>query len=122
MLGVYLVWMAAARMEEAGATCEAPVVVEVLNGCGVGGIAEDIGGLLSEHGCDIMFVGNADDFEYRETVVVDRSGDRSKAVDVAHVLGEKPIVFQVSGSSFVDVTVIIGDDLGAAPPAVGFGR
>lgn len=115
ILVVYLVWVVGARIESAGVICETPIVVEVLNGCGVGGLAEDIGELLGEHGCDVMFIGNADDFRYEESVVVDRSGDRSKAVEVARVLGEKPVVRQVSGSSFVDVTVVVGNDLAEIP-------
>jgi hypothetical protein len=116
ILAVYLVWVAGTRIETAGVICETPVVVEVLNGCGVNGLAEDVGWLLSENGCDIMFIGNADDFQYDESVVVDRSGDRSKAIEVARVLGGKPVVCQVSGSCFVDVTVVVGNDLAEILP------
>lgn len=118
MVAVYLVWTAATDVGGGRIICEAPVVVEVLNGCGISGIADDVAGFLSDKDFDVMFVGNAGDFGYRETVVVDRSGDRSKALEVARVLGRKPVVYQVNSSSFVDVTVIVGTDLPRGiPPA-----
>jgi hypothetical protein len=122
LLAVYLAWTAVAQMERAGLICEAPVVVEVLNGCGTRGVADGVGGFLSDRSFDVMFVGNADDFGYCETVVVDRCGDRSKALEVATVLGRRPVVYQVSSSSFVDVTVIVGEDLAGVDLPAEFGR
>jgi hypothetical protein len=91
--------------------CEVPIVVEVLNGCGVVGIANDVGEILIEEGCDVMFVGNADDFDHGKTLVVDRSGDRSKVQAVASVLPGSGVIYQVSSAFFVDVTVVVGSDL-----------
>jgi hypothetical protein len=90
---------------------EAAVVVEVRNGCGVSGLGERVAGYLRDGGFDVIFVGNAEDFEYAETMVVDRSGERAKAREVARHLGGIPVVQQISSGTFVDVTVVIGRDL-----------
>ena len=108
---VYFAWTTLSQTVSQGSVCEVPIVVEVLNGCGVGGIAREIGEVLIDQGCDVMFVGNADDFDHRETLVVDRSGDRSKAHTVASVLPGSGVIYQVSSAFFVDVTVVVGSDL-----------
>jgi calcineurin-like phosphoesterase len=99
------------RLDEAGLTNEATVVVEVLNGCGRGGIGEKVCEFLSRQGFDVMFVGNADDFEYDRTLVVDRSGDRSKALGIADLLGAGTVITQTNPSSFVEATLILGRDI-----------
>ena len=111
---VYLALSTAIRLKQDCPPCEVPVIVEVLNGCGVGGIAENVAEGLRSQGFDIMFVGNADDFDYEDTLVVDRSGDRDKARAVAMALGESEMIRQVRSAFFVDVTVIVGSDM--APP------
>ena len=108
---VYWAWIGVSQMEWAGHGCEVPVVVEVRNGCGVRGIAEEVREFLSDRGFDVMFVGNADDFSHDETLVVDRSGDRSKVLAVAAALGASGVIYQVSSAFFVDVTVVVGSDL-----------
>jgi hypothetical protein len=111
LIAVYFVWVTLSQIGEADPVCEAAVVVEVLNGCGVGGLADEVGDFLRDNGFDVMLLGNADDFTYSETLVVDRSGDRSKAFSVADALGSVQVIQQVSEASFVDATVIIGSDL-----------
>jgi hypothetical protein len=115
MMVVYFALAAFVGSGDRACVCEVPVVVEVLNGCGVGGIAQDVGEILIDRGFDVMFVSNADDFDYGETLVVDRSGDRSKALAVASALPGSTVIYQVSSSFFVDVTVVIGQDLAASP-------
>jgi hypothetical protein len=111
MIVVYMAWTALSQTGSRRSVCEAPIVVEVLNGCGVGGVAREVGESLIDQGCDVMFVGNADDFAHRETLIVDRSGDRSKAHMVASVLPGSAVIYQVSSAFFVDVTVVVGSDL-----------
>lgn len=111
MVIVYLGWVAIGERERGDPTCEMQVVVEVLNGCGVRGMGERVSEALRDRGLDVMFVGNADDFRYAETLVIDRSGDRSKVREVAKALGGPPVVYQVSDASFVDVTVVVGSDI-----------
>lgn len=111
MMGFYCAWIVLSQIQMFGRACEVMPVVEVLNGCGTGGIAGEVGGLLADQGFDVMFLGNADDFHYDETVVIDRSGDRSKAHAVATALGGSPVVYQVSSAFIADVTVIVGSDM-----------
>jgi hypothetical protein len=114
LLAGYLAWAAMSRTGRAGRVCEVPVIVEVLNGCGLPGIADRVAERLRDGGFDVMFIGNADDFNYASTLVVDRSGDRSKALAVACAVGDASVICQMSSAAFVDATVVIGADLAAA--------
>jgi hypothetical protein len=103
----------ATRLDIADFTGEGSAVVEVLNGCGSRGIADRVCELLIARGFDVMFVGNADDFLYDRTLVVDRVGDRSKATAVAEVLGASAVISQQNSASFVETTVVLGKDMTA---------
>ncbi len=91
--------------------CEVPIIVEVLNGCGVSGVADKVAAGLKGEDFDVMFVGNADDFNYKETLSVDRSGACSKAIAVARALEVENVIQQVRESFFVDVSVVVGSDM-----------
>ena len=93
--------------------------IEVLNGCGIKGIALKFTDFLRRNGFDVIETGNytllgmrKDDyyFDMRETIVIDRSGKVSPAEDVARILGTDNIIKQFSSDLMVDVTVIIGKD------------
>jgi hypothetical protein len=111
IVAVYMAVSVVARLTHRGSVCELPIVVEVLNGCGRPGVAEQVASHLRGQGFDVMYIGNADDFDFAETLIVDRAGDRDKAHAVAAALGEAPVVYQVSSAFFVDVTVILGEDV-----------
>jgi hypothetical protein len=108
---IYIAISTGLGREDPDQECEVPVIVEVLNGCGVSGVADRVAARLREEDFDVMFVGNADDFNYEETLIVDRSGACSKAVTVARALGVDNVVQQVRESFFVDVSVVIGSDM-----------
>ncbi|MCK4547986.1 MAG: LytR C-terminal domain-containing protein [Candidatus Eisenbacteria sp.] len=86
------------------------VIVEVLNGCGAGGAARTVARVLREHGFDVVRIGNAEDFGYTHTLVIDRSGARQKASRVARSMCCTRVVTQVADDAFLDVTVILGAD------------
>jgi hypothetical protein len=109
---VYLAVSVLSQLHQRGTLCELPVAVEVLNGCGRAGIADKVASHLRDLGFDVMGVGNAEDFEYAETLVVDRTGGRDKARAVAEALGQAPVIYQTSITFFVDVTVVLGSDVG----------
>jgi len=118
-LAVLAGWLAhdtVAGLDAPGGTNEVTVVIEVLNGCGRGGIGEKACEFLMSHGMDVMFVGNADDFQYERTLVVDRAGDRSKAQGIVELLGTGSVITQVNPSSFVEITLVIGRDLVQVAP------
>ncbi len=93
--------------------------IEVLNGCGIKGIALKFTDFLRRNGFDVIETGNytllgmrKSDyyFDVRETIVIDRSEKLSPARDVARILGTDNIIKQISSDLMVDVTVIIGKD------------
>jgi hypothetical protein len=91
------------------------ISVEILNGCGVDGAA----GVLRDHLIDAKFdvvdYKNADNFFYNNTYVIDRIYlDKRNAIKVARRMQVKSdyVIPQISEARKVDVTVIIGKDLG----------
>jgi hypothetical protein len=84
--------------------------VEVLNGCGEKGVAERVTDWLREEGFDIVFFGNANSFDYEESVILDRSGRPEFAGEVAKVLGCDSIERRFDDHLLLDVTVIVGGD------------
>ncbi len=115
---IYMALSVVPHLTHRGPVCELPVVIEVLNGCGRPGVAEKVASHLRGCGFDVMYVGNADDFGFTETLVVDRTGDRDKAHAVAAALGRAPVVCQMSSAFFVDVTVVLGDDVTTSYAAI----
>lgn len=88
------------------------IQIEVLNGCGISGIANSFTGLLRENGFDVVETGNFDHFNLQETIVISRSGVLDNAKRVASALGVKEInvIREESPDFYLDVTVVIGHD------------
>lgn len=86
------------------------LTVLVLNGCGVEGIGQRTARHLRSLGLDVIDFRNADNFDYTETIVVDRTGDLASAVGVARMLGVGNVIQQIPETPLVDVIVIIGAD------------
>ena len=53
---------------------------------------------------------NADNFEYLETIVVDRAGDLDTAATIARRLGVGNVIQQIPETPLVDIIVIVGAD------------
>lgn len=85
--------------------------VDVRNGSGIPGAAGRLTEFLREAGFDVVDFGNADRFDHERTMVVDRIGDPRRAREVAAALRGVPIETDPDSSLFLDVTVVIGDDL-----------
>jgi hypothetical protein len=88
------------------------VKVEVLNGCGINGLARIVGNRLRSTGFDVMTLDNADRFDYPESIVIDRLGSPDEADRVAEALGISNRIQQIVPDPFriESVTVIIGKD------------
>ena len=86
--------------------------VEVLNGCGKDGIAQQVGQHLRSLGFDVMTWTNAGSFNYPESMVIDRVGNPGYARQVAEALGIQNQIQQIIADPFriEQVTVIIGRD------------
>jgi len=88
------------------------IQLEVLNGCGVSGIADRFTDFLRSNDIDVVKTGNYIQFDIDETIVIDRIGNKSNALYVANLLNVKEgnAITQINNDYFVDVTVIIGRD------------
>jgi len=113
LLAGYFAYHTARQLDQIDSASEVSVIVEVLNGCGRGGIGDRASEFLTDKGFDVMFIGNADDFQYDQTLVIERSGDRTKAAAIAEALGVGQVILQSNRSSFVEVTVVLGKDIAA---------
>jgi hypothetical protein len=88
----------------------ARIRVQVRNGSGIPGAAAQVTEYLREAGFDVVDFGNAEGFDEPRTVVIDRVGDRDRALEVAAVLRGVPIRSEVDTSLYLDVTVLVGRD------------
>ena len=90
-----------------------PVKVEILNGCGVSGIANVFSNFLERKQYVIVNVDNAPDFNYRKTIVIDK-GTRDKALvdrlrsDLG--ISDAEVLPVHNDQSTSDATIIIGAD------------
>jgi hypothetical protein len=84
--------------------------VEVLNGCGVAGLAREVTDFLRLKSFDVVNVGNAETFDFPETMVVDRVGNMPAAWRVARVVGVDNVIQQKDEDLLLDVTLILGRD------------
>lgn len=90
--------------------------IEVLNGCGVSGIAARAQEFLREKGFDVVNVENARGFDYEETLVIDRGGDVGIARALARALGTENVIRQVRPDLVLQATVILGKDYRTLKP------
>lgn len=88
------------------------IQVEVLNGAGVSGLANDFTSTLRRNGFDVVQTGNFDNFDIQETLVISRTFNTSNAERVARALGiqEKNILIEASEDFYLDATIVIGSD------------
>ncbi len=90
----------------------AMIQVEVLNGCGISGVADKFTDFLRKHHFDVVQEGNYRSFDVDNTLVIDRTGNKQVAEKVAEALGvkKKNIIQQVDKDYLLDVSVVIGRD------------
>ncbi len=110
--------------EEIAILDENPVVewskirIDVLNGCGVRGIAAQAQTWLKRNGYRIRLAENADRHDYDKSLIQDRSGNMAAARELALVLNiDQSQIIELDGSPspFVDLTVVIGKDYKRLP-------
>lgn len=83
--------------------------LEVLNGTGEKGLAHTAKRGLLLRGIDVIEVGNADHFDYEESVLI----TRKKGADVAllgKIIGCDNVVEQIRDDTLEDATLILGND------------
>lgn len=88
------------------------IQLEVLNGCGVPGLANDFTSTLRKSGFDVVETGNFKNFDMQNTVVIARTFDAENAERVAEILGisEENVFIEASEDFYLDATVVIGSD------------
>lgn len=90
-----------------------PLKIEVLNGCGVNGIATKFANNLAYQNYQVVNKGNADHWNYEYTILVDLKGaENEKAVEqLRKDIGiQKEDVILMREESDADVQLIIGKD------------
>ncbi len=89
-----------------------PIKAEVVNGCGIEGLGDELTDLLRFNKIDVIQSGNYFQFNVDNTLIIDRSGNVEKAKKVAQIIGvpEQQIIQQINPSLFLDVTVLTGKD------------
>ena len=101
------------QVETSDSSLQSGVIqVEVLNGCGVTGIADKFMDLLREKKFDVVNLGNYRSFDIDKTIVIDRSGKIKNAEYLAEVIGidKWNVIQQKNKNYFLDVSLIIGKD------------
>lgn len=88
------------------------IQLEVLNGCGVPGLASQFTTTLREFGFDVVESGNFDNFDMNESIIISRNGNMESARKIAQALGipEERIIIEKSPDFYLDATVVIGSD------------
>jgi hypothetical protein len=88
------------------------IQVDVLNGCGVGGVGDRFTDFLRNNGIDVVKVGNYISNDVGESLIIDRTGNLANAYKVAKTLGIKNenVIQQLNKEYFLDVTIVIGRD------------
>ncbi len=104
-----------ALANEAAPTQSGPRIrLEVLNGTTVSGLARRTADLMQSFGFRVVNIGNAQQQDQQQTVVIDRRGDRSAAERAAAAINAQRIEVQagefVPGPEDPEVTLILGED------------
>lgn len=94
------------------------IQVEVLNGCGVSGVADKFTSFLRNSKYDVVNVSNYTSFDVERTMVIDRTGNIANARKVAESLGikETNVLQQINDDYFLEVSLVIGKDFSKLKP------
>ena len=102
-----------------GSSAPGTIQLDVLNGCGLPGAGTSITAYLRARGFDVVEYRNYRNFDVRESLVIDRAGNRENAEKVAYALGIRKgnIIQQINQDYYVDVSVLIGRDYPTLKPS-----
>ncbi len=95
------------------------IQLDVLNGCGLPGAGTSLTAYLRARGFDVVEYRNYRNFDVRESLVIDRAGNRENAEKVAYALGirKSNIIEQINQDYYVDVSVLVGRDYPTLKPS-----
>lgn len=88
------------------------IQLEVLNGCGVSGLATKFTDFLRTNGFDVIESGNFHNYDVQESFVIDRTGNKQHAHQLAKALGinQSNVIQQISPNYYLDATLVLGAD------------
>ena len=95
--------------------------VEILNGCGIKGIAAKTSDFLrSKHRIDVVRSENADKFDYSKTIIIGRNEELDKILSISKAfdisINNTNHIRHVPDETLgVDVTIILGKDINSFP-------
>jgi hypothetical protein len=97
------------------------IQLDVLNGCGVSGVADRFTDYLRAHNFDVVQIDNYISFDVDETFVIDRIGNKANALKVARSIGieNAKVIQQLNENYFLDVSLVIGKDYYKLKPITG---
>ncbi|MBN2187899.1 MAG: LytR C-terminal domain-containing protein [Chitinispirillaceae bacterium] len=84
--------------------------IQVLNGCGIDGAADQMTDFLRKNRFNVANTGNASSWNYRFTLVISHVKDMTIARQIAATLSTDRIVLMRKEGHAYDVTVILGSD------------
>lgn len=92
--------------------------VEVLNGCGAGGIAAKVTQYLRDNDIDVVKMGNHSSYDIKRTVLWDRTDKNQPSRKIAELLGlrDDRITEKIDPNLQLDVTIILGADYNTLIP------
>lgn len=88
------------------------IKIEVLNGCGIAGVAEKLTDYLRTSGFDVVKLGNYRSFQIENSIVIARNEkiQNAQRVAVASGLSPESVIQQTNPEYLLDVTFILGKD------------
>ncbi|MEA3475613.1 MAG: LytR C-terminal domain-containing protein [Candidatus Cloacimonadota bacterium] len=86
------------------------ISIQVLNGCGMTGLAREVRNKLIDKGLNVLSFGNADKFCFIRTVLIIRSINPQKLETIKKILPIKNIYRQIKEDSLYDFIIIVGKD------------
>lgn len=94
------------------------IQVEVLNACGVSGLAGRATRYLRRQGFDVVSTGNHGPSPLETTVVVDRVGNPEAARQIARALGlpDDRVIQELRPDYYLDASLLIGQDYATLRP------
>lgn len=84
--------------------------IEVLNGTGETGLAMETAMKLRTMGIDVLIVGDAERYDFDESILIDRKGNPDLMKRLSRLIGCRRILKQIQPKPLVDATLIIGKD------------
>lgn len=87
------------------------IQLNILNGCGISGMASKAKNYLHNRGFDIVEIGNSQQ-QYNKTTIIDRLGDKESVRRLAYAIGvpDSSIVVEIDSSLFLRATLVLGND------------